>query len=86
MNTLEIICDYIRREASYTGDIPVDADLLEQHILDSFNIVQLAMFLEERFDLELDPSDVVRENLSSLSRIVALVERKQAGRAQPQHN
>lgn len=73
---LGILQDYIRRETGYEGEVTSDADLLKMHILDSFSIVQLAMFVQERFGVELEAEDLVRDNLSTLSRVVALIQRK----------
>jgi acyl carrier protein len=76
MTDLEILRDYIRSEIGYEGDVDPDLDLLEKQVLDSFNIVQWAMFIQERFGIELEAEDLVRENLSSFSRVIALVESK----------
>ena len=51
------IADYIRREMAYEGDIGPDVDLLEEQILDSFSIVQVAMFIQEHFEIELEAED-----------------------------
>lgn len=80
-NQLEILRDYIRREAGYEGEVAPEVDLLKKHILDSFSIVQLAMFIQERFEIILDAEDLVRENLCSLCNVMALIERKKNGSA-----
>lgn len=77
-NIAEILTDYIKTEMSYDGDIGLDMDLLEERILDSFSIVQTAMYLQEQFDIELEADELVRENLSTLSSMVALVESKKS--------
>jgi acyl carrier protein len=82
MTKLQILRDYIKNETGYEGEIAPDVDLLEKQILDSFNIVQWAMFIQEQFKIELDAEDLVRENLSSLSRVMALVDSKRSPRAQ----
>ena len=73
---INIISDYIRKEMGYQGDIDPNVDLLEEQIMDSFSVVQLAMFLQEQFDIELEAEDIARENLAKLSSMVALIERK----------
>lgn len=78
---LEVLRGYIRRESGYPGEIGADVDLLEQKILDSFSVVQLALFIQERFAIELEAEDLVRANLTRLSRMVALIHRKQLGSA-----
>jgi len=70
---LDIIADYIRSEMAYEGDISPDIDLLEEQILDSFSIVQVALFIQDQFDIELEAEDLNRENLSSLNNILSLV-------------
>lgn len=70
---LEIIANYIRNEMAYDGDIGPDSDLLDEKILDSFSIVQVALFIQEKFDIELEAEDLTRENLASLSSIMSLV-------------
>jgi acyl carrier protein len=83
MSELQILSQYIRSETGYEGELPVDLDLLEKHILDSFNIVQWAMFIQEQFKIELEAEELVRDNLSSLSRVMTLIDSKRAAAAKP---
>jgi acyl carrier protein len=76
LSEMELLKAFIRSETGYDGEIEVDADLLDAHILDSFNIVTLAMFIQEKFDIELDADDLVRDNLSKITSIVDLIRRK----------
>ncbi len=50
-------------------------DLLEAKILDSLKIVQLVAELNDEFDIEITPIDVVPENFRNVDTILALVER-----------
>ena len=75
---LEILCDYIRNEIGYQGQLTPDVDLLEAHILDSFNVVQLAVFVQDHFQIELEAEDLVRINLATLADIVALIGKRKA--------
>jgi acyl carrier protein len=77
-DVLEALTGFIRQDIGYAGDLDSDKDLLESQILDSFNIVQLAAFVQQRFELELEAEDLVRTNLATLAGIAALVRRKQA--------
>ena len=72
------LCDYLRKESGYAGEIDPELDLLDGNILDSFSIVQLAMFIQERFGIELEPEDFARANLATLSGIVALIDRRRS--------
>jgi acyl carrier protein len=78
---IELIRDYIRQESGYSGTIDPDLDLLDGNILDSFSIVQLAIFLQERFGIELESEDFARAHLATLSGILALVERRRSDKA-----
>ena len=78
---LEILQEWIRKETGYDGELRVDADLLEAKILDSFNIVELALFIQDRFQIELDPEDLVSANLSKLSSMLQLIRDKRAAAA-----
>ena len=70
------LCDYIRNESGYAGKIDPDFDLLDGNILDSFSIVQLAIFIQERFGIEFEPEDFERANLATLSGMLALIDRR----------
>ena len=72
-NELTTLTDYIRDELGYDGEIGLNTDLLEEQILDSFSIIQVAVFIQEEFGLELDPEELVRENLSTLSSMIKLI-------------
>ena len=78
MTDLEILREYIRNETGYEGDLDPDLDLLEKQILDSFSIVQWALFIQERFRIELEAEELVRDNLSSLAKVMALIDSKRS--------
>lgn len=64
-----IICDI-------SGKVVIenyDMDLFENGILDSFAIAQLISSLEEDFNIEIDPEDIVPEKFSTISEISRLV-------------
>lgn len=73
---LRILTEYLRDEMGYDGEVAPDTDLLEAGILDSFTIVQTAVFIQEQFDIELEAEDLVRANLSTLSNMVALIDKQ----------
>lgn len=51
-------------------------NLLEEHIIDSFDVVNIVAELEENFSIELSAEDIVPENFSSLLAIEKLVSLK----------
>jgi acyl carrier protein len=77
-NELSVLTDYIRRESAHQGPIDPDVDLLDANILDSFSIVQLAVFIQEEFGVELEPEDFARDNLATLSGMLALIDKRKA--------
>ena len=58
------------------GELLADDSLIEKGIIDSTGVLQLIAFLEEEFKLQIDDHEVIPQNLDSLSRLTAFVERK----------
>ena len=48
-------------------------NLFEVGALDSFNILELLIFIETKFDVLLNPEDVTTENFESIKAIVNLL-------------
>ena len=59
------------------GEIAPDASLLDSGVVDSTGIVELATFLEVRFDIEVEDDDMTTANLDSVARIARFVAAKQ---------
>lgn len=49
-------------------------DLIENGLIDSFEVVNIIMELEETFEIEIDPDDVVAENFQNIDRVCRLVQ------------
>ncbi len=59
-----------------------DADsLLDLHILDSTGVLELILFLEQTWGIQVADAEMVPENLDSVNAIAAYVQRKQALKA-----
>jgi acyl carrier protein len=54
-----------------------DVSFLASNLLDSTGVLELVEFLEQRFALRIEDTEIVPANLDSLSRIAAFIERKQ---------
>jgi len=70
---------FLTKSFLFTDDLSVlqrDASLLEQGILDSTGVLELVCFLEERFAIGVADIELLPENLDSVEKIVAFVERK----------
>jgi acyl carrier protein len=53
-----------------------DSSFLESGIIDSTGVLELIGFLQSNFGIEIDDSEIVPENLDSLARLNAFVNRK----------
>ncbi len=56
-------------------DFNSEENLIEEEILDSFDIVTLVAKLNEEFDIEITPADLIPENFNSAQKIFELVTR-----------
>lgn len=79
MSTRDIIRSFIASEliADAGGTHLSDTDLLlETGIVDSFGIMSLLGFLEEKFSVQVSADDLVPENFESIASISALIVQK----------
>ena len=60
---------------SVNESITDGANLINEGIVDSFEVVNIVMELEEAFDIEIDAEDVIAENFETVDSITALVEK-----------
>ncbi|MCR5800153.1 MAG: acyl carrier protein [Lachnospiraceae bacterium] len=56
-----------------SGDYEGD-NVLESGIMDSLQVVELVVTLEEEFDIEIDPELVTEENFKNLKAVVSMME------------
>ena len=79
-NIQSALADFIQQELAVGKTEPVDPeeDLFSSGILDSLGILQLVMFIEERFSVEIPDEDVVFENFHSLAAIEEYLDSRRA--------
>ena len=61
-------------------DFETETALIDDHILESFDIVSLVAALNDAFDIEIGAKDLVPENFNSAKRLLAMVQRLHSGR------
>jgi acyl carrier protein len=59
-----------------TASLGSDVALLDQGILDSTGVLEIANFLETDLGITVADEDLVPENFGSIARLVAYIERK----------
>ena len=66
---LEILMD-LRPDIDFENE----KKLIDDHILESFDIVSLVAGLEDEFDIKIRPKNLIDENFNSLDALTDLVE------------
>ncbi|PAJ74755.1 hypothetical protein CJF42_08720 [Pseudoalteromonas sp. NBT06-2] len=59
-------------------EIPLNESLIDEGIIDSFGLIELASFLEKAFLIQVNDDDLTRDNFSSINKMIALVDRKKS--------
>lgn len=73
------IKDYIAKNLLFSNDgfrYSDTASFLEEGIVDSQGVMELVMFIEERYGISVDDTDIVPDNFDSVSRLAAYIRRK----------
>jgi acyl carrier protein len=81
MSVEQKIRDYILENYLFTDDqsaLSNNDSFLDKGILDSTGILEVIYFIEEDFDIKVEDEEMIPENLDSVNKIIAFVERKQA--------
>ncbi len=70
---------YILENFLFTDDearLRDDASFLEEGIVDSTGVLELVMFVEETFGIEVADEEILPENFDSVERLIRYVEAK----------
>jgi len=62
------------------GDLDEARSLSGAGVVDSTGVMELAMFVEEAFNIKVNDEDFIPDNFDSIQKIAAFVERKLAAR------
>jgi len=63
-------------ESFFVDDFSDDDSFLRNSIVDSLGMLELVAFLEKEFRIKVSDAELVPENLDSLAKVCAFVERK----------
>ena len=74
METREILLD-ILRDLHPRVDFESSAALIDDGVLDSFDIATIIADVSEEFDISITANEIIPENFNSLSAMCTLVER-----------
>jgi acyl carrier protein len=76
----ELVRRFLAERFLFDADAAIEpsASLLGEGVLDSTGAMELVLFLEDSFRVTVDDEELVPENLDSIERVVAFVERKRA--------
>ncbi len=58
-------------------DFATEEALIDDSVLDSFDIIAIVGALSDEYDIEIQPGDLIPDNFNSAKAILALVERLQ---------
>ena len=53
-----------------------DTSFLDSSILDSTGMLELISFIEQEFGISIDPTELVPDNLDSISKVTRFIEKK----------
>lgn len=67
----------ILKELKPDVDFAEEKSLIDNAILDSFDIVQLVTQLNETFDIEITPADLIPENFNSAESMWNMIQKLQ---------
>lgn len=84
MSVRQQVREFILSNYLFTNDEAAlrDAEsLMGAGAMDSTGILELIMFLEERFDIKVEDAEMIPANLDSVTNVVSFVERKRTAQA-----
>ena len=79
MNVKQQIRSYVAESLFFSSDdyaLDDDMSFLDEGVVDSTGVVELVLFVEENFGIEVDDDEIVPDNFDSVNNLVAYIERK----------
>jgi acyl carrier protein len=79
MNTKEQIRQYLAQNFLFSDNgfqLGDDVSFLEEGIVDSTGVLELVMFVEDTFNVEVPDEDIIPDNFDSVNNLAAYIENK----------
>ena len=79
MNIKDDLLKYVLQQSDMIEkieEIPLDKSLLKEGILDSFGIIELVEFVENKWELIIEDEEFNVENFGSIEKIINLIDQK----------
>jgi len=72
------LLDFITRSFMVEKEeIDLDKSMIDEGIIDSFGLIEIATFLEDEFQIKITEDKMIRANFGSVTKIVNFIEREQ---------
>jgi acyl carrier protein len=82
MSDAETILEFIRDDLlEEETEVDADTSLFRDQLLDSMNLTNLIMFLEETFGIRIGAIDIAFENLDTVNHMLAFIAKKKSADA-----
>ena len=79
LDTMAVLTQFVTKELLNTNvSVNADDNLLTDGLVDSLGLVRFIGFIEETFDVEIPPEDVIIENFRTIGVIATYLERRKA--------
>jgi acyl carrier protein len=79
----ETIVGYVleNHHSAYDRDtLPRNQSLVEIGVIDSYGVVELISFLENKWGIQIEDDEITKENLGSIDKMAQFILSKRAGR------
>ena len=75
----EIIRKFIQQEILKDPERPIESDeaLISSGLIDSFSLVDIALFVEREFGVRIDDAELSAENFDTLDELTTLINQRQ---------
>lgn len=70
----EALLDFITRNFMVEREeVDLEKSMIDEGIIDSFGLIEIATFMEEKFSMNVEDDDMTRENFGSVIKIVNFI-------------